>query len=254
MANRLEGKVAIVTGASRGIGAAIATSFASEGAKVVIASRKQEALDAVAAEINQSYPDSVFPKACHIGEPEQVTAFVKWVEEEVGQPNILVNNAATNPYFGPVIDTPDWAWDKTFDVNLKGYFVMSREVAKRLVDTGKPGSIINVASIVALRGSPFQGVYAMTKAAIISMTQTMAVELGPSKIRFNAIAPGLVETKLAEAIVGNPDMQKYFTDKTALKRHAQPEELTGIAVYLGSDESSYVTGQTICVDGGYTAT
>lgn len=254
MADRMQGKIAIITGASRGIGAAMAKSFAREGAKVIIASRTQETLDTVAAEINALYPDSILPKACHMGKAEDIDAFFQWVEEHAGTPNVLVNNAATNPYFGPVIDTPEWAWDKTFDVNLKGYFQMASRVAKGLVAKSQPGSLINVASIVGLRGSPLQGVYAMTKAAVISMTQTMAVELGPAGIRSNAIAPGLVETKLAEAIVGNPDMQQYFNEKTALKRHGQPEEIAELAVYLGSDESSYMTGQTLCVDGGYTTT
>lgn len=252
MSGRLQNKIALITGASRGIGAACAKAFAREGAQVIITSRTQETLDKVAEDIHTQYPNTVWAKACHMGQVEEIQALLTWIQEQVGTPNVLVNNAATNPYFGPLLDTPEWAWEKTFDVNLKGYFYTSQHIGRALLAEQKPGSIINISSIVGLRGSPFQGVYAMTKSAIVSMTQTMAVELGPSGIRCNAIAPGLVDTQLAATIVNEPTLTKQFTDKTALKRHAQPEELTGLAVYLASDESSYVTGQTICVDGGYT--
>ncbi len=254
MSGRLEGKRAIVTGASRGIGAAIARAYAKEGATVIISSRKQEGLDAVAAKINAEYPNSIVPMACHIGHRDQIKAFVQQVEAEHGRPHILVNNAATNPYFGPMFGIEESAWDKTFDVNVKGYFEMTRQVAQRWLDNDEAGSVVNIASVVGLRGAPFQGIYAMTKAAIISMTQTLSLELGQAKIRVNAVAPGLVDTHFASTIVNNPDMAKMFTDKSALKRHAQPEEITGITVFLGSEEASYVTGQTIAVDGGYTTT
>lgn len=252
MAGRLEGKRAIISGGSRGIGAAIARAYAAEGATVVISSRKQPGLDAVAEAINADYPNSVIPLTCHIGHPEQIEAFVKQVEEQIGRPHILVNNAATNPYFGPMLHIEDTAFQKTFDVNVKGYFEMTRHVALRWLANDEPGSVVNVSSVVGLRGAPFQGVYAMTKAAIISMTQTLSIELGEAGIRVNAIAPGLVDTHFASAIVQNEDMSKMFTDKSALKRYAQPEEIAGAAVFLGSDEASYITGQTLAVDGGYT--
>lgn len=252
MPGRLEGKRAIVTGASRGIGKAIAYAYAKEGATVVISSRKQEALNAVAEEINAEFPNRVVPMACHIGHRDQVIEFMSQVEAQLGRPHILVNNAATNPYFGPMLGIEERAWDKTFEVNAKGYFEMTRQVAQRWLDHDETGSVINIASVVGLRGAPFQGVYAMTKAAIISMTQTLAMELGQANIRVNAVAPGLVDTHFASAIVSNPDMARMFTDKSALKRYAQPEEIAGITVFLGSDESSYVTGQTIAVDGGFT--
>jgi NAD(P)-dependent dehydrogenase (short-subunit alcohol dehydrogenase family) len=253
MMGRLENKVAIVTGASRGIGQAIATAFASEGARVVIVSRKLDQLQDVAAEINSDYPGTVFARAAHMGDSAQVEELVNWVSENLGVPDILVNNAATNPYFGPFLDVPEAAWDKTFEVNVKGYFASTRAVAKRLLDEGKAGSIINVASIYGLRGAPLQGVYAMTKAAVISMSRTFAAELGGAGIRVNTICPGLVETKFASVIVNTPEFSEVYTSRAPLGRWAQPEEITGIAVYLASDEASYTTGQEFIIDGGYTS-
>ncbi|MCB9637310.1 MAG: glucose 1-dehydrogenase [Myxococcales bacterium] len=252
MADRLKGKVAIVTGGSRGIGEAIARSFASEGAKVVIASRKLEGLEGVAASINAEFPGAVFAKACHIGKSEEISALVDWTEKEVGLPNVLVNNAATNPYLGPMLMTPEAAWDKTFDVNLKGYFSAIREVSSRLLERDQPGSIINMSSIFGMGAAPLQGVYGMTKAAIISMTQTLAAELGQAKIRVNAVAPGLVDTHFAAAIVQDDTMREHFTSRAPLARYALPQEISGMVVFLASDESSFVTGQTFPVDGGYT--
>jgi NAD(P)-dependent dehydrogenase (short-subunit alcohol dehydrogenase family) len=254
MAKRLEGKIALVTGGSRGIGAAIAESFAREGAKVVIASRKAEELAATAARINQAHPGSVVARACHVGAPQAVVELLQWIDGEVGVVDVAVNNAGTNPYFGPLLNVEWAAWDKTFDVNLKGYFEVARQVARRLLDRNRPGSIINVSSINGLRGAPMQGVYGMTKAAVISMTQTMAVELGRAGIRVNAIAPGLVETRLAASIVKNPELTKHFTDRTALGRSAQPDEIAPLVLYLASDESAFVTGQTFAIDGGWTTT
>ena len=251
MSGRLEGKCAIVTGGSRGIGAAIAEAFAKEGAKVIISSRKQAGLDQCAEQINAKYPGTVFPKACHAGKLEDIKALIEWAKEEIGQVNVLVNNAATNPYFGPMLGTEWGAWDKTFEVNLKGYFEMTRQVVQPLLDQDLPGSVINVTSIFGRTAAPFQGVYGMTKAAVISMTKTLAKELGGAGIRVNAVAPGLVDTKLAAAIVSSEELTKVFTDRAALGRYAQPEELAGMIVYLASDESSYVTGQTFSVDGGY---
>jgi NAD(P)-dependent dehydrogenase (short-subunit alcohol dehydrogenase family) len=252
MSDRLKDKITIVTGASRGIGEAIAMAFAKEGAKVVLASRKQEPLDAVAEKINAETGGRAFARACHIGKAEQIDALLAWVEDELGLPDVLVNNAATNPYFGPMIGIEDWAFDKTFEVNLKGPFELTRKLALRWMGAERAGAVVNVASIAGLRAAPLQGVYGMTKAALISMTQTLAVELGPAKIRVNAIAPGLVETKFAAALTGSPEIVKIFTDHTALKRFGQPEEIAPAAIYLASDESAYVTGQTLCVDAGYT--
>ena len=152
-----------------------------------------------------------------------------------------------------MINTPWPAWDKTFEVNLKGSFEVSRQAGRRLIDAGRPGSVIFVASVVGMVGAPFQGVYAMTKAAMISMTKTLAAEWGSSGIRVNAIAPGLVETRFAAALLQNPALKAWFTDRSPLGRHAQPEEITGLMVHLASDESSFTTGQVFPVDGGFTS-
>lgn len=250
---RLKDKIAIVTGASRGIGEAIAEAYAREGARVVLVSRRQEALDAVAAELDAKVPGSCLARACHMGEPDQIGALLDWVQAEVGLPTILVNNAATNPYFGPIIGIDSSAYDKTFDVNLRGAFEASRLLAQRLLAAGKGGSIINVASISGMAAAPFQGVYGMTKAALISMTQTMARELGAAGIRVNAISPGLVDTKLAAALVHNDELVRHYTDRAALGRYGQPHEIAGPALFLASDEASYVTGHVLVADGGFLA-
>lgn len=253
--NRLDAKVAIVTGASRGIGEAIAAAFAAQGAKVVLASRKLEDLQKVADRIAEKWgAGCVLPVACHTGKPDEVKALVERAVQAFGSIDILVNNAATNPFFGPLVQTPDSAFDKTFEVNVKGYFVAAREVVRHLQDSGKGGSIINVASVAGLRAAPFQGAYGMTKAAIISMTQTLAAEVGGQGIRVNAIAPGLVETRFAAAIVQNDTLRSHVVARTPLARHAQPGEIVGAAVFLASEASSYVNGHTLVVDGGMTIT
>jgi NAD(P)-dependent dehydrogenase (short-subunit alcohol dehydrogenase family) len=252
MTARLEGKVAIVTGASRGIGQAIAEAMAREGAKVVLASRKQEALDQVAEGIRAA-GGVALPLACHTGKEDQVAALIEQTVAEHGQVDVLVNNAATNPYFGPMMDI-DWgAWDKTFEVNLKGYFAATRAVVRHLQERGSPGAIVNVASVVGMMGAPFQGVYAMTKAAVISMTKTLAVELGGAGIRVNAIAPGLIETKFSQALTTNDTIKGHVLERCAIKRVGQPPEIAGAAVFLASDEASYLTGVTLPVDAGWTA-
>ena len=249
----LEDRVAIVTGASRGIGEAIATSLAQAGAAVVLAARKPEGLQGVADRIVGS-GGRALAVAAHMGRPADVRMLVARAVEVFGKVDVLVNNAATNPYFGPLLEAEDSAWDKTFEVNLKGYFGAIRAVVDHLRSRNAQGSIVNVASIAGLRAAPLQGVYGMTKAAVISMTRTLAQELGPLGIRVNAIAPGLVETRLAAAIVQSDELRGHLVSRTALGRHAQPDEIAGAALYLASDASSYVTGQVLVVDGGATST
>jgi NAD(P)-dependent dehydrogenase (short-subunit alcohol dehydrogenase family) len=246
----LEDRIAIVTGASRGIGAAIARTFVGAGAKVVLASRKPEALQQLARELGPA----AHPFAAHTGKEPECVALVAEAIRRFGKVDVLVNNAGTNPYFGPLIQAESAAWDKTFEVNLKGYYWTSRELARHLVDRNAPGAIVNVASVLGLKASPLQGVYGMTKAAVISMTRTLAVELAGARIRVNAIAPGLVNTRLASALVGDDALSRLWLERTPLGRVATPDEISGAALYLASDASSYVTGEVLVVDGGTTMT
>ncbi|HSN83178.1 MAG TPA: glucose 1-dehydrogenase [Polyangiales bacterium] len=251
MGERLKGKVAIVTGASRGIGAAIAAKMADEGAKVVVVSRKIEGLSPVADDIRERGGEAT-PIACHVGHVAQREAMLEQALQTYGKVDILVNNAATNPYFGPMLSIDEAAWDKTFEVNVKGYFGMSQLVAGHLQGRKAKGSIVNVASVVGLMAAPMQGVYAMTKAAVISMTKTLAMELGGAGIRVNAIAPGLIETKFAKVLVDNDQIRSSIVNRTAAGRVGQPEDIAGGAVFLASDEADYLTGDVMVIDGGWT--
>lgn len=247
----LSNKVILVTGASRGIGAAIAQACVAAGAKVVLASRKQADLDATAASLPAG---SAAAFACHTGKAEEVDALMARAVEHFGKVDGLVNNAATNPYFGPLLDTPDAAIEKTFEVNVRGYFYAARALVKHARVRGGGASIVNIASVAGLHAAPMQGIYGMTKAAVISMTKTLATELGSSGIRVNAICPGLVETKFASALIANPMIRELIVKRTPLSRHAQPVEIAGAAVYLLSDAASFTTGSSMVVDGGYTIT
>lgn len=248
---RLDDKIAIVTGGSRGIGEAIARGFADQGAAVVISSRKQEGLDAVAESINASGGKAV-PIACHAGKPDDIAALFDRVNKELGGVDILVNNAATNPYFGPAVDISEGAFDKTLEVNLKGYFVMIQHAARQMKTAGG-GSIINIASIAGIRPGPNEVTYALTKAAVINMTKGFAKELGPDGIRVNAIAPGLVETHFARVLVETKEIHDRIIAHTPLRRHGQPSEIAGAAIYFASAASSFATGATLVLDGGSSA-
>jgi NAD(P)-dependent dehydrogenase (short-subunit alcohol dehydrogenase family) len=248
--SQLADKVIVVTGGSRGIGEAIARGCLDAGAKVVIASRKQPDLDAAAGRLAGG--DRVHAVACHTGKESDVQALFASAVEKFGRVDGLVNNAATNPHFGPMIDCGEGAIDKTFEVNVKGYFFCARTLIAHARQRGGGAAIVNIASIMGQRAAPMQGVYGMTKAAVISMTQTLAFEMGSSGIRVNAIAPGLIETKFASAIVQNPQLRNHIVGRTPLGRHAQPSEVAGAAVFLLSDAASFVTGTTLVVDGGAT--
>ena len=245
----LEGKVAVVTGASRGIGEAIAVRLAEQGAQVVLAARKPEGLARVAERIGAAGGKALMV-AAHTGKPEEVKGLFDRALAHFGKVDVLVNNAATNVHFGPMLEVEDGAWDKTFEVNVRGYFLAIRALARHLEERDAPGSIINVASIMGLRAAPLQGVYGMTKAAVLSMTQTLAQELGPRGVRVNAIAPGLVDTRFASVLIQNEELRGRLVGRSALGRHAQPDEIAGAAVFLASDAASYLTGQVLVVDGG----
>ncbi|MDB4947172.1 MAG: Oxidoreductase, short-chain dehydrogenase/reductase family [Labilithrix sp.] len=250
----LEGKVAIITGASRGIGEAIARCFAANGARVVLAARKIEGLAPIADSLNQASTrgDVALAVATHTGHEAQCAELVRRAIEVFGKVDVLVNNAATNPHFGPMLDADEGAWNKTFEVNAKGYFWMTREVARHLQGRDAPGSIINMASVAGLLGSPGQGIYSMTKAAVIAMTRTLAIELAGSKIRVNAIAPGFVDTKFASAVLKNEVLLDEVLKMTPMRRYGQPDEIAGGALFLASDSASYLTGHTLVIDGGMT--
>ncbi len=247
----LTGRVAIVTGASRGIGEAIARGLAENGATVVLASRKQDDLDAVVQAIKDA-GGKALAAACHTGKPEDIGQLFDRVMAEYGRVDVLVNNAATNPYFGPILEVTESIFDKTFEVNVKGYFLMAQRAARIMVDQGG-GSIINVASIGGISPMLMQGVYSMTKAAVISMTKAMASELGGAGVRCNAICPGLTNTKFAKVLIDTPEIHDVFVGQVPMGRHAEPREMVGAAVYLASDASSYTTGSVIVCDGGYLA-
>ncbi|RMO16811.1 Short chain dehydrogenase [Pseudomonas cichorii] len=244
----LDGKIAFVSGASRGIGEAIARLLAQQGAHVIVSSRKiegcQQVADAIIAEGGKATAI-----ACHIGEMEQIQSVFEQIRQQFGRLDVLVNNAATNPQFCNVLDTDLGAFQKTVDVNIRGYFFMSVEAGKLMRENG--GSIINVASINGVSPGQFQGIYSVTKAAVINMTKVFAKECAAFGIRCNALLPGLTDTRFASALVKNDAILNMALAQIPLKRVAAPSEMAGAVLYLASEASSYTTGVALNVDGGF---
>ena len=247
----LTGKVALVTGASRGIGESIAKLLAKQGAKVIVSSRKLDGCEKVASAIRDNGGEAE-AWACHVGDMEQIAETFTHIKDTYGKLDILVNNAAANPYFGHVLETDLGAFNKTVDVNIRGYFFMSVEAGKMMREQGG-GVILNTASVNGVVAGDMQGIYSITKAAVISMTKSFAKECGPLNIRVNALLPGLTDTKFASALTTNDAILKKALHQIPLGRVAEPDEMAGAVLYLVSDASSYTTGTTITVDGGMLA-
>jgi len=244
----LSGRVALVTGASRGIGSAIAEILAEHGAQVVLSSRKQADLDTEAERINALYPEKAVAIAAHAGKQDDLERLVQQAMERFSRIDILINNAATNPYFGPVLGAELSAWDKTFEVNLRGIFVLTQQVYRASMEA-HGGAIVNIASIGGIRPGLGLGVYNVSKAAVIMLTRQLARELG-GQVRVNAVAPGLVKTRFAEALWGNQEILDRVLAQNPMGRIGVPSEVAAAVLFLASDAASYVNGEVLVVDGG----
>jgi NAD(P)-dependent dehydrogenase (short-subunit alcohol dehydrogenase family) len=247
---QLTERVAIVTGASRGLGSAIAEGLAEHGAQVVLTSRKQDDLDREADRLNQRFPGRAVAVAAHAGREADLRSLVDQTLARFGRIDILVNNAGTNPYFGPLIDAEPAVWDKTFEVNLRGYFLLTQLVHRAWMGE-HGGAILNIASTGGLRPSVGLGVYDITKAGVVMLTRQLARELG-GRVRVNCIAPGLFKTRFAEALWSNEAILSRVVESNPMGRIGDPKEIAGAAVFLVSDAASYVNGQVLVIDGGGT--
>ena len=247
----LKDKVALVTGASRGIGEAIAITLSEHGARCILASRRIEGLEKVKTSIEKR-GGQADAYACHTGNLSRISELFAEIDSRYDRFDILINNAATSPYFGEMINADEKAWDKTNDVNLKGPFFIIQQAA-RLMEKSGGGAIVNVASINGVRPVPIQGIYSITKAGLISMTKAYAKELAAKNIRVNALLPGLTETHFSEAIIKNEQIYTAAVGQIPMGRHAQPLEMAGAVLYLVSDAASFTTGSCITCDGGMLA-
>jgi NAD(P)-dependent dehydrogenase (short-subunit alcohol dehydrogenase family) len=247
---RLDGKVAIVTGASKGIGKAIALALGQQGAKVVVSSRKQDAVDEVIAEFKKENVEAL-AVACHMGDMQQIQALIGQTQKAFGGVDIIVNNAATNPVFGPVVNTDTAAFDKIMDVNVKGPLELAK-LAYPIMKGRGGGSVINISSIEGITPGHGLGLYSISKSAMIAMSKVLAREWGSDHIRVNTICPGLVKTKFSEALTSNEKILKTVLAKQALPQVAEPEDIAGLCLFLAADASAFCTGAVYAADGGYT--
>ena len=243
----MQGKNAIITGGTRGIGLAIARGFVEAGATVTVCGRKPEGAESAAAELDA--PDRVLAVAAHVGKSDDVDRLISQAEDRFGPVNVVVNNAGTNPYYGPIIDSEEWAFDKTMDVNLRAPYVLSLRLARKMVE-GSGGSILHISSVAGLTASKNQGIYSVSKAALIMLTKVMAREMGRGGVRVNCILPGLIKTQLSRELWENPERAKAAAERKALGRLGETDELVGAAVYFCSEAGSFTTGAVLQVDGG----
>jgi dehydrogenase/reductase SDR family member 4 len=248
----LKGKVAIVTGGGRGIGKAIARRLAEAGAGVAIASRKIDNLQATAGEF-ASLPGKVVPIACHVGRLDQLENLVRETEARLGPVDVLVNNSATNVHQGSALDITDEMLDKMVEINVKSALRLVRLTVPKMIERKSGGSIINIASIAGLQPQPDGLLYSFTKAGLLMITRGLAREFGPHGVRVNAIAPGLIQTDFSEYFWKNEDHRGHVETTQPIRRIGQPDEIGFQALYLASDEASFVTGQVFVIDGGATA-
>lgn len=245
----LEGKKALITGASRGLGAAVAAAFVEQGADIVISGRKLPALEQVASGLAEK-GGKVIPVTAHAGKVEEINRLVDTAVKELGGLDILINNAATNPVFGPVMYCEEGAWDKIMDVNLKGYFFTAKACLPHLQKAEGGGAIVNVASVGALTYAQGMGVYSISKAGVVMLTKALAAEWGNFNIRVNTVAPGLFKTNFSMALWSTDDILEKVIDMQALKKLGEPEDIVGSVLFLVSPMSGFVTGQIVVVDGG----
>jgi NAD(P)-dependent dehydrogenase (short-subunit alcohol dehydrogenase family) len=244
----VDGKVAVITGASKGIGRAIALRLAGAGAKIVVSSRKLEGVQAVAHEITAAGGQAL-AFAAHVGQSDDVAALVSRTVEAFGRIDIVVNNAATNPHFGPLLTADEGQWDKILDTNAKGAFRMCKAVVPHMEAQGG-GKIINLTSIAGLHPQPGMGLYGISKAALIALTQQLAMELGRANIQVNAIAPGVIKTRFSQLLWQTPGISEPTLAHMPLGRFGEPEDVAGLALFLASSASDYITGAVFLVDGG----
>ena len=250
----LQDRTAVISGASRGIGEAITWAYVRAGANVVVSSRREENIKPVAEAISREFPHRAVAVAAHAGKQESARLLVDAAVDNFGRLDIAVNNAATNPHFGPILTATESQWDKILEVNVKGYYWLSQASAVQMRKQGDGGKIINIASVAGLEPSLMLGVYSVSKAAIIMFTKVLAMELGPDNIQVNGIAPGFVKTRFSQALWGNESLNQAILDRTPAGRMAEPDEIVGAAIYLASVASDFTTGTTLKIDGGYTLT